>query len=330
MKSKNNNISMSKILTTAIKYLQNGYSVIPVNNLKNPTIQWGAMMYKPMDIQVAKTLFQDAYGIALLMGGKRNLTAIDVDLKYDISGDLWDRLKKEIGKDLLSKMWVNKTVGGGYHLIFSCSKVEGNMKLACRATTDKEKIDTFNYEIEKGSSAEVALRSGLTDTQRVLIETRGQGGYIVLPPTPGYEYIYGKIQEITPEEYTTLIEICYSFNEYIKPVKNYALSKLERDKGKDLLATFNQKADVVKILEDHGWSQVGADGTRIKMRRPGNVSSKCSGWFDTNSHIFYVFSTSTSFRANEGYSAVDVLLELRYNGDNSRLNELYRDIKENS
>ena len=318
---------MSKVLTVAVRYLQEGYSIIPVNNLKNPTVTWGQYMFKPMDIQVVKTLFQDAYGIALIMGGKRNLTAIDVDLKYDISGDLWDRLKKEIGKDLLSKMWVNKTVGGGFHLIFTCSKVEGNMKLACRQTTDEEKIDTFNYEIEKGSSAEVALRSGLGDTSRVLIETRGQGGFIVIPPTPGYEYIYGKLQEITPEEYTTLIEICYSFNEYIKPVKNYALSKLERDKGKDLLATFNQTADVVKMLEDNGWSQVSSDGTRIKMKRPGNVSSKCSGWFDTNSHIFYVFSTSTSFRANEGYSAVDVLLELHYDGDNSRLNELYMDLK---
>jgi hypothetical protein len=321
---------MSKLLTTAIRYLQEGYSVIPVNNLKNPTVQWAQYMFKPMDIQVAKTLFQDVHGIALLMGGKRNLTAIDVDLKYDITGTLWDRLKKEIGKDLLEKMWVNKTVGGGYHLIFSCSKVEGNMKLACRATTDKEKIDTFNYEIEKSSSAEVALKSGLGDTSRVLIETRGQGGFIVVPPTPGYEYIYGKIQEITPEEYTTLIEICYSFNEYIKPVKNYALSKLERDKGKDLLAAFNQSADVVKMLEDHGWSQVGVDGTRIKMKRPGNVTSRDSGWFDTESRLFWVFSTSTSFRANESYTAVDTILELKYGGDNSRLNELYNELKQSS
>lgn len=320
----------NKMIDVVKMYLSNNYSVIPVNAQKNPTIAWGQYMLKPMDIEYAKSVFKDAYGIALIMGGKKSLTAIDVDLKYDISGSLWDRLKKEIGKDLLKKMWVNKTVSGGFHLVFSCVKSEGNMKLASRSTTDEEKINTFNLEISKGSSAETALRAGLSDTSRVLIETRGVGGFIVVPPTPGYECVYGKIQEITPEEYTELIEICYSFNEYIKPVKNYAVAKLERDKGKDVFASFNKSADVVKMLEDFGWSQVGQDGTRIRMRRPGNVASKDSGWFDIEKRIFWVFSTSTSFKENEGYSAVDVLLQLKYDGDNSKLNEVYKELKENS
>ncbi len=319
---------MHSIVKTAKKYIERDYSVIPITKDKNPSIQsWGQYLYNPISLSIVEDVFGPAWGLALLMGGKNHLTAIDVDLKYDLTNTLWDRLQEEIGEELLSKMWINKTMNGGYHLVFSCSKTEGNQKLAARHTTDAEKIETFQQEIDKGSPAEVALKAGFSDTTRVLIETRGHGGYICIPPTPGYEHIYGKLQEITPEEYTTLIEICYSFNEYIKPVKNYALSKLERDKGKDILATFNKDADVVKILEDFGWSQVGVDGTRIKMKRPGNVSSKDSGWFDTNSHIFYVFSTSTSFRANEGYSAVDVLLELRYDGDNSRLNELYMDLK---
>ncbi len=321
----------SDIIKIAKKYIINNYSVIPITQHKNPAIsEWGKYLYNPMPIHDVDRLFKNSWGLALLMGGKKSLTAIDIDSKYDLTNTLWDRLQCAIGDDLLNKMWINKTTNGGYHLVFSCPKIEGNSKLAGRETTDTEKINTFKEESSKGSKAEVALKAGFSDSSRVLIETRGCGGYILIPPSPGYQTIKGKIQTLTVDEYDFVFDTCRSFNEYIKPVKNYALSKLERDKGKDLLASFNQKADVVKILEDHGWSQVGVDGTRIKMKRPGNVSSKDSGWFDTESRVFWVFSTSTSFRANEGYSAVDVLLELKYDGDNSRLNELYRDIKENS
>lgn len=322
---------MHSIVKTAKKYIEKGYSVIPITKDKNPSIQsWGQYMYTPISLSLVEDVFGPAWGIALLMGGKNHLTAIDVDSKYDLTNTLWDRLQEEIAEELLSKMWINKTMNGGFHLVFSCSKTEGNQKLAARSTTDTEKIETFQQEVDKGSPAEVALKAGYSDTTRVLIETRGLGGYILIPPSPGYETIRGKIQTLTTEEYDFVLDTCRSFNEYIKPVRNYAISKLERDKGSDILASFNKSADVVKILEDFGWSQVGVEGTRIKMKRPGNVSSKDSGWFDTENRIFWVFSTSTSFRANESYTAVDVLLELRYNGDNSRLHELYRELKNNS
>ena len=322
---------MHSIVKTAKKYIEKGYSVIPITKDKNPSIQsWGQYMYTPISLSIVEDVFGPAWGIALLMGGKNHLTAIDVDLKYDLTNTLWNRLQEEIGEELLSKMWINKTMNGGYHLVFSCSKTEGNQKLAARHTTDIEKIETFQQELDKGSPAEVALKAGYSDTTRVLIETRGHGGYILIAPSPGYQTISGKIQSITTEEYDFVLDTCRKFNTYIKPVRNYAISKLERDKGSDILSSFNKSADVVKILEDFGWSQVGVEGTRIKMKRPGNVSSKDSGWFDTDSRIFWVFSTSTSFKENSGYSAVDVLLQLKYDGDNSRLNELYRELKENS
>lgn len=323
MSDKNNVISVAK------KYLENGYSVIPVNKNKNPAVSsWGQYVYSPVSLSFLQEVFSGAWGIALLTGGNKNLTAIDVDLKYDLSGDLWDRLKLEIGGKLLKKLCCNKTVSGGYHLIFSCTKIQGNEKLANRETTDEERHQTYMTTFAETGDIEVSFRSGLADTSRVLIETRGQGGYVLIPPSPGYTPIYGKIQEITEEEYDHLMEICRSFNTYIKPVKNYVAAKMQRDKGVDVFYTFNKNADVITLLEQYGWSQVGSDSGRIKLKRPGNVASKHSAYFDESTRLFWVFTTSTSFTPGQGYSAVDVLLELKYGGDSTRLNELYSDIKD--
>ena len=311
---------MHSIVKTAKKYVEKGYSVIPITKDKNPSIQsWGQYMYTPISLSIVEDVFGPAWGIALLMGGKNHLTAIDVDLKYDLTNTLWNRLQEEIGEELLSKMWINKTMNGGYHLVFSCSKTEGNQKLAARYTTDIEKIETFQQELDKGSLAEVALKAGYSDTTRVLIETRGHGGYILIAPSPGYQTISGKIQSITTEEYDFVLDTCRKFNTYIKPTKNYSIDKFKKDSGSasDILASFNKTADVVSILEGYGWTQVGQDGTRIKLKRPGRSMSKDSGWFDIENRIFWVFSTSTSFKVCEGYSAVDVILTLKNDSDDS-------------
>ena len=106
-------------------YLSKGYSIIPVTKDKNPAIDsWGKYIYNPIPVDKVPELFKNADGIALLMGGKKKLTTIDIDLKYDLTGTLFDRLKKEIGSKLLSKLCCHSTRNKGYHLIFSCEKVE--------------------------------------------------------------------------------------------------------------------------------------------------------------------------------------------------------------
>ena len=68
---------------TIIKYLNKGFSIIPVTKDKNPAIDsWGKHIYSPIPVAKAQSLFKNADGIALLMGGKKKLTTIDIDLKY--------------------------------------------------------------------------------------------------------------------------------------------------------------------------------------------------------------------------------------------------------
>ncbi len=317
---------------TAIKYLSKNYSVIPVTKDKNPAIEsWGQYIYNPIPKDKAIDLFKQADGIALLMGGKKKLTAIDVDCKYDLTEELFDRLKKEIGSELLSKLCCHATRNKGFHLIFSCEKIEGNQKLAMRPCTKEEKLQTLQEALDKGLDIDIALSSSLSDSCRVLIETRGEGGFIVIPPSKGYKHIYGKIQEITVEEYDRLMEVCRSFNLYTPTVKNYQLSRALRSPNQDRtnsFKNFNENCDIVKLLGSFGWDEAGTNSDGFIMIRRPNASSKHSAYYNPSDRAFWVFSTSTGFELNRRYSAVDILLVLKYNNEGDKLNELLNDIKE--
>ena len=171
----------------------------------------------------------------------------------------------------------------------------------------------------------------MADSCRVLIETRGEGGFIVIPPSKGYKHIYGKIQEISKTEYDTLMEICRSFNLYTPAVKNYQLSRALRNPNPDRVNSFknfNENCDVLKLLASFGWEEVGTNSDGFVMIKRPNASSKHSAYFNPVDRAFWVFSTSTMFELHKRYSAVDILLALRYNNDGSRLNDLLADIKE--
>ena len=320
------------MIRIAIKYLNNGYSVIPVTKDKNPAIEaWGSYIYSPIPVNKAQALFENADGIALLMGGKKKLTTIDIDSKYDLTGTLFDRLKKEIGSKLLSKLCCHSTRNNGFHLIFSCEKVEGNQKLAMRPCTKEEKLQTLQEGLDKGLDIDIALSSSLADACRVLIETRGEGGYVLIPPSDGYKHIYGKIQDISKQEYNTLMEICRSFNLYTPAVKNYQLSRALRNPNPDKVNSFknfNENCDVLKLLSSFGWDEVGTNSDGFVMIKRPNASSKHSAYFNPVDRAFWVVSTSSGFEIQKRYSAVDILLVLKYNNDGDKLNELLNDIKE--
>ena len=313
-------------------YLKNNYSVIPVTKDKNPAIEsWGRHIYSPIPLDNVDNVFKNADGIALLMGGKKKLTTIDIDSKYDITGTLFDRLKKEIGSTLLSKLCCHSTRNKGFHLIFSCEKIEGNQKLAMRPCTKEEKLQTLQEGLDKGLDIDIALSSSLADSSRVLIETRGEGGYVIVPPSEGYKHIYGKIQEISKTDYDTLMEICRSFNLYTPAVKNYQLSRANRSSDTDKVNSFknfNENCDVLKLLASFGWEEVGTNSDGFIMIKRPNASSKHSAYFNPVDRAFWVFSTSSGFELNKKYSAVDILLVLKYNNDGSCLNDLLADIKE--
>jgi len=185
---------------------ESGFSVIPIKSdgSKAPAVS----SWKPYQSQIAtpgevKRWSRNGYGIGIVAGKvSGNLEVIDFD--DPAAFECWKKLVGELGGvDLLKMLVIVKTPTDGFHVYYRCSDgVEGNQKLAQR----------------RGSDGKL----------RVLIETRGEGGYVIAPGSPrkchplrkSYKLLEGdlaKIPTITSEERELLLSAARALNEHIEP-----------------------------------------------------------------------------------------------------------------
>lgn len=256
-----------------------------------------------------------------------NLEVIDIDSKYDLTGDLFERYKRQVhsaDEHLLSKLVVQKTKGGGYHLLYRCSAIAGNIKLANRPTTHEEKKNTFDAEYKFLLSKSVgdedartkAQKAATSDKVRVLFETRGEGGYIMCYPSKGYEIIFGdfySISEISPEERDILHGVAREFNEVIEEYSVPTKMRATKTDGVSPFDDYNERGDVVALLENHGWRIVKQKGAKTIFLRPGQTTSQTSGNYDQDKNWFSVFTTSTEFEPEKAYLPYAVFAVLECN-----------------
>ena len=85
--------------------------------------------------------FINCFGVALLCGGQNRVELLDWDLKYDLTGDFYERVKAEVPNHIKGKMFVQTTKNDGFHWIYKIpkEKITPNGKLANRYTTPYEK-----------------------------------------------------------------------------------------------------------------------------------------------------------------------------------------------
>lgn len=161
-----------------------GLQFMPVTVKKQPVVKGWQTLFKKHNL-----INCEAVG---LVCGKLsgNVEVIDIDLKYSLDGLLYENYKRlinEINPEIIKKLVIQKTMNGGYHFIYRCEKIEGNLKLASRSTTNDEKNKTYLEELSKGATKEESKKRATNDKVRVLLETRGEGGMIVCYPSKGYE-----------------------------------------------------------------------------------------------------------------------------------------------
>lgn len=305
-----------------------GLQFMPVKKDKRPIHQDWQNTQKLYDLS-------NCPGVGLVCGKlSGNVEVIDIDVKYDLTFTLFDDFKKSIhsvDNKLLKKLVVQQTGSGGYHFIYRCKEIGGNIKLANRPTTLNEKNDTYRKSLEdvrtKGKPNDVddfdayiekvSVKASENDKIRVLLETRGEGGQIVCAPSEGYKILYGSlesIQEITPEERSVLFTVAYSFNQVLKEPAHDRKIERKRYKGLSPSEDYNQRGDIIKLLTDHGWTRMGRKGQKILMKRPGDTKADHSGNFDEEKNWFSVFSTSTQFEAQTPYQPYAVFAMLECGG----------------
>jgi len=280
-----------------------GIQIIPVDENKVPLVAGWQKTATRYDL----SRFPKLGGIGLATGSiSGNVEVIDVDQKYSLDGKLFDNYKRLIGYtsiSLLKRLCVAQTRSGGYHIIYRCASIERNVKLAQRHSTDIERFENPS------------------DKVRVLIETRGEGGQIVVAPTPGYKFLnltLSSIPTISEEEREILISCARQLNEYY--VEQPTFKPVQKQTPADGMSPgddYNERGDVVALLEAHGWTRVQHLNNKMHMRRPGQTSALTSGNFDFESRWWSVFTTSTQFEPEKGYKPWHVFAIMECNGDYS-------------
>lgn len=165
-----------------------GLSVVPINprTKRPPTssdkefphgISWSRLQKErasESDLSEWRQKYQSAWTGIVCGVASGNLEVIDFDVPEKSvwqseppAFEPWKTLLIDNGfGDLFSKLLIVNTPSGGKHIYYRCASIEGNQKLA---------VDPL---------------------RRVLIETRGDGGLVVSPPSPDYEIEQGKLDSI--------------------------------------------------------------------------------------------------------------------------------------
>jgi replicative DNA helicase len=297
----------NEIIELAVQYQRAGLQAIPSQVNKRPFFEWKAYQQTLMDEETLRRLFEHpaSVNVGFICGTvSGGLEVIDVDCKYDLTGTLMQDLMGSI-EDALPTLAPNlvtvKTPSGGYHLYYRCSEIEGNKKLAQRLPAESEP----------------------KEKRLVLIETRGEGGFIVAPPSTNYQLISGSfdaIPTITLDQRNIILAIARSFDmmpeEEIHPDKSTVHSNENFESNDDSPFTaYNQRGDVVAFLEQYDWKFVKRQGDRIHLKRPGKTDTETSGNFHEGKRKFFVFSSSTEFEPQKAYSPSDVFILLECAGD---------------
>ncbi len=289
------------MVSTAKKLLGLGYSVVPVNvSTKQSNVAWKKYQTTlPTEAEVSGWFSAWNNSIALICGKvSKGLQIIDVDSKYDLSGDLLDRYKESVElmvPGLFERLVLQKTPSGGYHLLYCCENIARNQKLAQRATLEKE-------------------RDHKNDKTRVLLETRGEGGYFLTSPSEGYELLhlgYEDIPNLSPEDQSCLFEAAKTLNEYALE------SNSNKTGGLTPFDAFDEQIGegVIQLMEKHGWKSFpGTQSNTYMLTRPGKDKG-ISATFNVIPNRLYVFSSSTIFDPEKSIKPSAIYAFLEHNAD---------------
>lgn len=149
------------------------------------------------------------------------------------------------------------------------------------------------------------------------VDIKKQGGYTLVPPSiTNQEYVWAN-NDYSDTKLPTSLPI-----DLISQVsKPQILAHIKVSKVIDPLDSrpgtlFNQTATWEEILEPDGWTKVrtNVDG-EIFWCRPGKSNEVSATTNYSGSELLYIFTSSTEFESNTGYSKFAAYTLLKWNGD---------------
>lgn len=312
----------------ALQWASQGASVIPVatDGTKRPAIPWkGYQQHAADTAQIHAWFDEPRYGLGLVCGAvSGHLEMLEFEGRAVEAGmptafrealddhgqiDLWN---------ILAGGYMETTPAGGLHLLYRVDgQARGNTKLARRPATDEELADNPR------------------DKVKVLIETRGEGGFVVVAPTGGHAHPSGRpwttlvgspatIPTLTTEQRDTLYAIATLLDQMPVAAPMPAPDPLDlASPGGHTSGTrpgddYNARATWDELLGDRGWSRMWRLGSGYGWRRPGKADRSISATTGTSADgadRLYVFSSSTEFDTETPYSKFAAYAHLEHGGN---------------
>jgi hypothetical protein len=327
------------MLTTATEYLRANLSVLPtIRETKMPAPivgKWGRYQKELPAETLLEAWFGNGAGhaIALVCGAvSGNLECLD----FDQAGEIYEPFMMAVKTDrpkLFRKLVIERTQSRGYHLIYRCdSPVSGNTKLAERGI----RVEIPGEHPYGGKTYKARKIQGEWFIVVDLIETRGEGGYFLCAPSPGYELLRGSISDlpvITLEERNYLLGIARSLNEWVLPkVQPQTKPRMGKDfKGLSPWEDYNRKVNPLSLLIAAGWTETHGSGTTprggrtVLIRRPGKRHGHSGSVVEGK--LFHCFtSNGAPFEPEQAYNAFQVYAMLEHGGDfTAAAKQAYRD-----
>lgn len=317
-------------LAAALTWHEAGCSLIPIrpDGTKRPAVQWSRFMARRANLEELQIWFngRDRNGIAVVCGSvSGNLEMLELEgraasgANFDLIhqhatergvGDLWF--------DFLENGYTEWTPSGGLHLLYRIEDhdVPGNTKIARRPATADELADNPDDKI------------------KVLAETRGEGGYVIVAPTGGAVHPTGDTWSVASGRLGVIPTITWDQRQRLVQAVAAALDAMPqeqpaapRPKPSSMLPAsgdrpgdqFNADAEWAQILQPHGWSVHHRTLKETYWTRPGKPRaegfSATTGYSDDGQDRLYVFSTSTPFTPETPYSKFAAYTLLEHNGD---------------
>lgn len=299
---------LNEVYQEVVKLLNEGLSLIPVRDkqeitpkgeLRDPKTPYYGWKRYQNERMTAPALLKAMEGakteaVAIICGKvSGNLELIDIDSKFKpgIEAQLFADLNK-FYPHIFESLRIHKTPSGGYHLLYKVEggEVPGNQKLA-------------GFVDEQGKQVN-------------FLETRGEGGYALAPPSMDYEvYQYAAIPVISWNDRCSIINLCRSYTEIVKVEKKLkTVSQKEEFYSENPWEDFAASDRAPTVLTDNGWKLQGENASYIYYTRPGKTQG-ISASFDKEKRVYYFFTSSTSFEPSKGYFPGSVLALLEYGGN---------------
>jgi len=296
------------------KLIFNGYSLIPVREradtghpAKSPYSGWKQWQHQRATVQQLWNAMDKNYttAVAMICGAiSGNVEVIDIDNKNKpgIETSLFNDIRT-LFPDLFNKLRIHRSPSGGFHIIYKVNvAIPGNKKLASRNSTEDE------------------IKAGQARVKNFL-ETRGEGGYVLVPPSGGYTVVQDKEPPIlTWDERTMLIALCEGYNEIKQPSEENRgrPNKADTDyyiTGHNPFDDFNLSAEAETVLQPHGWKIYNQNNQFIWYTRPGTVRGGIHAAFLKDRRLYYFFTTNTEFDSERCYQPATVFSTLEHGGD---------------